>query len=290
MNHLEEIRKNKKYVITFTGGLGAQLISAAGYFYLKSLNIEVYADFSYFNKKPHLAKLGNKGDVTHYAWELDDLGLSKNDFIQHKYSRLNFKPLRNLFTPTKSRLNKLKDINCIEDGEKKIKYGFLGLSNPHIRVKIKVSGEAVSFKKENFGSKPFICAHIRRGDYLNVASYLVPDDDFIVAIESVSKLIKNLLIVSDTPISKDFKSKIVSLNLNYIELISGKPSLAHSLMRLSNILICSNSQFSLTASVLRPQNLLTIYPSMHDAGGNKSPSNIFLSRIRKFQLITGFNF
>jgi hypothetical protein len=75
--------------------------------------------------------------------------------------------------------------------------------------------------------------------------------------------------------------------MNVVTGIGGDPSVGHGLMRLSDILICSNSQYSFSAACLRRKNQLTIIPSKHDSGEDPS-ANEYLSEIRTFQVLTKF--
>jgi len=69
-----------KYVVTFTGGMGNQILSASVYFYLKSIGKDVYADFRYFSLNPHKASPGTTGECSIWPWQLDGFGLSPDSF------------------------------------------------------------------------------------------------------------------------------------------------------------------------------------------------------------------
>ena len=252
-------------IISFTGGYGAQIISAAAYFHLEKINTNnVGAYFGYFSQTPHQAVPGVKNDISHWKWEMHNFGIKVDNFYQ----------------PT---VNEKSEV--VWDGPEKGELGFSGLREPDIASKFIVSSEAVRYKKEMFGAESYACLHIRRGDYLNVASYLVSDEAFLRVTKKITKLVKNLLIVSDTPLNSILIQGLSALNINCVTAIGGEPHLVHGLMRLSDILICSNSQFSLTAAALRDDSSLTLYPSQHD-GEAQSYSNKFLSSIREFQIIT----
>ena len=75
-----ELKKSHLYVITFTGGLGAQIISSAIYFYLKKKNIPVVANLSYFKNK----EISNKANsYSIWNWELDSFNIFMNDFDEN---------------------------------------------------------------------------------------------------------------------------------------------------------------------------------------------------------------
>jgi hypothetical protein len=255
--------------ITFTGGLGAQILSAAAYFFLKSQNEPVRANFEYFDlaaKVSHLQTLGIQvsNKVSLFGWQLDDLGLNQSNF--------------NSIGP---------ETEKILDGPKKGHLAMNGLSKDEIRKLFLIPKRAYELKNELYGEEQFACVHIRRGDYVDVASYLVSDENFFDAIEAVSRLVPKLLILSDSPLSEKLAQRISSLSMNVVTGIGGNPSIGHGLMRLSDILICSNSQYSFSAACLRSKKQLTIIPSKHDSGEDPS-ANEYLSEIRTFQVLTKF--
>ena len=69
-----------KYVVTFTGGMGNQILSASVYFYLKSIGKDVYADFRYFSLTPQKASPGTTGECSIWPWQLDGFGLCPDSF------------------------------------------------------------------------------------------------------------------------------------------------------------------------------------------------------------------
>ncbi len=252
-------------IMTFTGGLGAQLISAAGYFHLQKRNEPVLADFSYFRGAYHEAQPGNRGEISHWKWELDTYGLNFSDFVQRT----------------------TENGNPIWDGLEKAQLGFAGLADPDIQKKFPVPAEMQQERAKLFGEETYACVHIRRGDYLNVASFLIDDDTFFRAIVKIRRLVKNILVVSDTPLSERLTAGLKALDAKVMTAIGGSPAAIHSLMRMSDIFIGSNSQFSMTAAALREPDTLVIYPSQHDATMN-SDANTYLHSIREWQVITRF--
>ena len=70
----------KKVIVTFTGGMGAQILSAAIYFSMKNSGKEVYADLTYFDTPENIAIEGQIGQPSHWAWQLKPFGLLPSDF------------------------------------------------------------------------------------------------------------------------------------------------------------------------------------------------------------------
>jgi hypothetical protein len=107
--------------------------------------------------------------------------------------------------------------------------------------------------------------HIRKGDFVKHASYLINDSSYIDLMRSLENIItKIVFIVSDEKLDIDFKNKI-QLVLHTKDIIfedSGTEIEIHCLMRSAKILVTSNSMFSLSAALLRPKTLLTITPKV----------------------------
>ena len=66
------------FVVRSEGGLGAQIVAASAYFFLKSIGCKVLMDLSYFEHPFREAEIG-KPQVTHWDWKLDYYGLSKSN-------------------------------------------------------------------------------------------------------------------------------------------------------------------------------------------------------------------
>ena len=97
----------------------------------------------------------------------------------------------------------------------------------------------------------YLCIHIRRGDYLNVASHLVEENEYIDLAKSFADLVHQVIIISDSEPSVQFKHNIKThFNNNCSYVIGGNIHVAHALMRKSKYLICSNGQYSLSAALL----------------------------------------
>jgi hypothetical protein len=104
----------------------------------------------------------------------------------------------------------------------------------------------------------FLCVHVRRGDYVNVASHLVADNEFLGIVRKFSGLVSKAVVLSDSPIGPDFRGALASYFAEVSFLDDIDPDAAHRIMRGARILICSNSSFSLTAAALNPKALVVI--------------------------------
>lgn len=230
--------KNLPTVIVFAGGMGAQIIQASVYFSMKKTGHPVYADLSYFDTAARIAVVGKAGELTHWFWQLEPFGLPQSTF------------------ETSSKLNK-KNADILLDGPRMMKLGLKALAQPDIQKIFKeVSDINKVLPKDVSGN--FLCLHVRRGDFVNVASHLVSDGEFISLVRRFSGLINNVVILSDSPIEPDFRGTISSYFKKALFLDNIDPYTSHQIMRSARILICSNSTFSLTAAALNPNALIVV--------------------------------
>lgn len=244
MNILKRFRrspadKNLPTVVVFAGGMGTQIIQAAVYFSMKNAGHPVFADLSYFDTEARMAEVGKAGDLTHWFWQLEQFGLSQSSFDKaHE-------------------LNK-RNADILRDGSRMLELGLKALAQPDIRELFSPhpldAGDILP--EEVMGG--FLCIHIRRGDYVNVASHLIPDGEFISLVRKFSGLINHAVILSDSPIEPDFRNAVSPHFLTASFLDNIDPYSSHRVMRCARILICSNSTFSLTAAALNPNALVVV--------------------------------
>ena len=73
------MQNNHEYfIVRSEGGLGAQIVAASAYFFLKSLGCKVLMDLGYFDLPFREAEIG-KPQVTHWDWKLNYYGLDKSN-------------------------------------------------------------------------------------------------------------------------------------------------------------------------------------------------------------------
>ena len=230
-------RKQKKTIVTFTGGMGAQILSAAIYFSLKNSGKEIYADLTYFDKPPVLATEGAMGQISQWDWQLGPFGLQPHHF------------------EICSRKNTSSE-DIITDGPRKVQLGLSALHDHEIQKHF----EILDIPENLFGLNgvKYICAHIRRGDYINVASHIISDEEFLNVANKFASLCSTLVIVSDSSISLSLKHRFSSQFNTCIFLDNIDSITTHYIMRNASVLICSNSQFSLVAAALNTTSVILI--------------------------------
>jgi hypothetical protein len=249
IKEFKKLDKKKLTIVKFEGGLGAQIFSYSVYRYLKLIKYKTKADLSYFNLKKKIAHIslksanvGNTG-LTHWGYSLNFYGLNKNTF--DVLSNTNKK---------EQYINNTLYFNLV----------FMALSHNKIKAQLPLPKREFFFKSQKYlkfnngislNKYNYICVHIRRGDYLNVSSYIVPDNDFLNISNKFKNIINSIVIISDSILSEKIKKKIKSMYKNYLFLDNEagdetKEFNSHCLMRFAKILICSNSQYSLSAGML----------------------------------------
>lgn len=230
------VERKRGLCVTFTGGLGAQILSAAIYYYYIERGFNVVADFSYFENEHRIATEGEAGELSYWKWELDSYGIHMDSF------KISDNKLNSLY-PT------------LHDGPLKLSLAINALRIGEIRSYYDFSCSdfiSQSYRESVMRGEKYLCVHLRRGDYLNVASHIVSSDGLDTTAVKFSNIINRVLIVSDSKIEDGEFSKIRASYGARVCILDGDndPNLTHSLMRNAAILICSNSQFSLSAGML----------------------------------------
>ena len=107
-------------------------------------------------------------------------------------------------------------------------------------------------EKESVNLENTCSLHLRRGDFVSVASEIVSYEEFINICKKLPKQKENIIVFSDSSKENnlEFYNMLSSLfnKVSWLNNIDNK--VTHQLMRRSSILICSNSQFSITAAYL----------------------------------------
>ena len=254
---------SKPVIVVFAGGMGTQILQAANYFALRTSGHAVWADLSYFDTQARMAQEGEKGKATHWFWQLDQYGLGRDRF--------------ETASP-----DDLRGARLLRDGPEMMRRGLQSLGRPEIR-QFFLPTDAAAFDLPPVASQPFLCIHVRRGDYVNVASHLVSDDEFLELGHKFSGLIENAVLLSDSPFSEEFKARMGQLfcSVNYLDRLD--PYASHWLMRQARILVCSNSTYSLTAAMLNPEALVVM--PKHWFGENDQAIEAPIQDLCRFQIM-----
>jgi hypothetical protein len=257
-------------IVTFTGGLGAQIFSAAIYFYLKNKGQEIYADLEYFKQPSRTAIVGNRGEISHWSYELSEYGMPMEIFLTKKFKKTFFK--RNM--PL-----------VIADGVDKAELAIEALRHSEIKKLFPINLSYVEECCKIAGGEDYLCIHIRRGDYVNVASHLVSDMDFIRLAKSIATSVSTVVVISDSEPSDVVKENLTDLFAHCSYCIGGDPHIAHSIIRQAKYLVCSNSQFSLSAALLNEVGKQVFLPTKW-FGEADANIQVPINKLCSFQLLS----
>jgi hypothetical protein len=266
-NWLQKRKNSAPVLIKFEGGMGNQLLNAALYFYLENSGKKVYADLSYFEKETHVAEVGRKGEISRWPWQLGEFGIMQSQF-------------QILEPPIKLK----KSAVILPDDGNKLQMVLNALKQDEIRKRFKIE-EDIENILPNFQKFNYLCIHIRRGDYVNVASHVVSDEQFIQQARKFSGLISNAVILSDSPISNEMQHTFSSLYTNMHFLDSTDAMTAPKVMRLSRVLICSNSQFSMIGAALNTKALILLPMQWLGKGESNRSSEEILKEYSPFMVM-----
>jgi hypothetical protein len=235
----KDISGIQKVRVVFRGGIGAQIMSAATYWYLQEQGKEVQADMTYFSLLPVDVRPTMVGGLSYWPWNLDFLGISQESFTKSDDSADNY-----------------FEFYTIGDNFQKFELALKALSTQNIKEKFRTGDFQDIIQRclprEFVGQIGYAAVHIRRGDYVNVASHVVEDQTIIAAIDAVAKLIDMCVVISDSPIHSEVreaaqsKFKVVS----FLDSPDFSETDAHVVMQQAKFLVTSNSQYSLTAALL----------------------------------------
>ena len=268
---LFRINKYNSNLVVFEGGLGSQLFSYFQFDYLIRNRGKVEINLEYF----HIADKADNDFTEKRDWALDRYGITKELLKNQatKVSKSSSKiPTNLLGSRDKNYFKKYLDLNLAE------KFPIDEVWRNNFLI------------ENNIGSN-FYAIHIRRGDFLTVASKLISDEEISdLSLKLFTKLPKlPVLIFSDSDIDIKWNSKFKNIGFDNIKLIdrhSCSDLYAHDLLRSAKILIASNSFFSLSAAVLSVEDQLAFIPMEFYSGYRDEPINELINKLSKFSVFS----
>lgn len=250
-------------IITFEGGLGSQMIPFLEMKYLDSEKMPYELNLEYFESALPVNEKRRPWALSHYGIELANLKSRPSSFGQ--VWRKNF---------------------VFED---EIFWEFVKESGSSLFPVLKQSTHSELIKIGASPEIPYSAIHIRRGDYLQLASKLVSNEEIVqFAKKMISVLDDQILLVSDSNIDRELFLQISQLcdsNNRRLFLLDDNsiPDVkVHEILRSANTLLCSNSTFSFTAALLAETGAKAFAPlSFYDPFSWGGASEILNSRYRK---------
>ena len=265
---LLKVKMFDKQTVYFEGGLGSQILSFIIYNERsKSTNKFIPADLEYFKNVD--SDFTEKNGLSMWKWRLDRYGLNITDL-----------PEDNKFKKSIKKYFFVRNSDNVD-----IFYNFRETKSSEYISKLPIDLENVTNYLEKTFASPshnFGIIHIRRGDYLKVASSIMNAEEIIDLILKIKNLIpKNILISSDSLLEKteiDLLNRTLT-EFNYVFISPNESDLlVHDLMRYSKVLIASNSTFSFTAGLLSNKDCLFFFPTKYFGEGETQDSKAWLFR------------
>lgn len=236
------------------GGLGSQIIAYIIYHEKQKKNNDQKCNIAFYNK----SKLDSeREDFTFREWKLDYYGINMSS-LNSQNSKFSIRP------------------NTKTQG--KLLYNFFEELKPQNWLEIfPINNEFINNPNapHNLYDK-YTAIHIRRGDFLKYATHIISDEKFLLLLDKTKNILnEKIYIVSDDNFEDDFKIQLSNiLANNNVEFISsGNDIEIHNILRLSNILITSNSMFSLSAALLQKEGGISIVPEQFYGKNEKSFNN-----------------
>ena len=249
-----------KSLVHIEGGLGSQILGAIAFFNAQdSFGIEVAkCDLSYFSHH-------NRTDL--WEWNL------------HNY-RIGIEDLRKFESRSKLSALKLKK-DFLTDAE--ISQGYWENSRSKYLGLFPINEEQLQdfLRKASDRSNltGYAAIHIRRGDYLQVASKVIGLDEYIGFLEKIKTVLpKPCFIITDSPLAYEDKQRLaqamgVDSEAIFLDGPGHEPFVLHCLMRRADVLVTSNSTFSFSAGLLGKNGQIVFSPLEFHAGKGSEKYN-----------------
>ena len=226
-----------KKLVFFEGGLGSQILGVISFWERQEQYgvAKTRSDTSYFS-------LPNRQGL--WNWELDNYGISLVEL--QRFESAGFKNILRM------KSDFLSDLELNANYWAKVRKKYLDRFQFDTKQVNAFREEIAGLQiKQSYGA-----VHIRRGDYLQVASKVISFAEYLNLLLTLRELIpKDLFVVSDSRLhekEKETLSNCFGKNHNLIFLDDSQldPFLIHCLMREADLLVTSNSTFSFSAALL----------------------------------------
>lgn len=233
-----------KQTIWIDGGLGSQIISYMNFLQKSKENKNINCDVSFFLKSVDDNDFKEK--LTYRSWKLDYFDI---DLLSFKNQKSNFR----------LRPNTKIQGEIMEEFFSKFEKNDSWQDLFPIRVE---TTDLINSKYDVSNSK-YTAIHVRKGDFLKFASLNIHNSEMFKILLSLKNIFnKKIFLVSDSPFDEYYMNTIYEIFDNHIvEFINGGDELEiHALLRGADILITSNSMYSLSAALLQKKEGLAIMP------------------------------
>ncbi len=256
----EDFGWHHKNLTHIEGGLGSQILGV----------------LSFYNQQDRLGEKNAKCDLSYFSHQdragLWDWSLSSYGIHIEELKRFESKSRFNLL---KAKRDFLTEFEISEGYWRKTRAKYL-TRFPIDQEKLQIFLQEVSntANLENYGT-----IHIRRGDYLQVASKVIGLNDYLQFLKTINIALPTpSFIISDSPLTlaeKQQLAKAVGIQCQAIFLDGPgyDPFVLHSLMRTARLLVTSNSTYSFSAGLLGRQGQVVFSPVEFHAGKGSEKYN-----------------
>jgi len=249
-----------KRLIHIEGGLGSQILGAIAFFNAQDKFGTKIAkcDLSYFGHH-------NRTDL--WEWNLHNFGIGIEDLRKFESrSKLNLLRVKKDF---------LTDLEISQRYWRNSRAKYLSRFPVDVQqLQIFFQNVSQESNLENYGA-----IHIRRGDYLQVASRVIKSDEYIHFLDGIKTALPNILfIITDSLLTIEEKQELsqaigVDRRAIFLDGPSHDPFVLHCLMRRAHLLITSNSTFSFSAGLLGKEGQVVFSPLEYHAGKGSEKYN-----------------
>lgn len=267
--------------VFFEGGLGSQILSMIQLMNLsRGTNVEVAANCDYFERNEVFT---HDNGLTHWKWALDRYGIHREELVLKFKAKASRRREQLRLSP--SEFSEFICNNSLFRVDDEIKSNFPITTLAEDRSIAFFEGRTVT---------AYAVIHIRKGDYLKVASKIVKVDEVVSFLDTVRAFMpKEVIVISDgefthqeissfewvLPSESGFQLRFYGSESKFDEY------LCHDLMRLADFLVTSNSTFSFTAGILsEKKNSSIFFPTEFYAHG--SNLNLVFQKSSTFSLIS----
>jgi hypothetical protein len=256
----KRLNLHHKDLIHIEGGLGSQILGAIVFWNLQEIlgTDKAKCDLTYFSEEAQRNGL--------WPYQLERFNISISEF--KKFER---KGKKNLLKAKKDFLSN-GELTSNYWEESRVKHGSKFPFNSNVIESYFRELIEIDFEEH------FAAIHIRRGDYLKVASKIIQFDEYTTLIESINKLLPNqVVVISDSEVGHEDKIKIQSSLEDHKVMFLDSPGIdpfnVHCLLREASVLVTSNSTYSFSAGLLGRPGQVVFSPMQFHSGESSEKYN-----------------
>jgi hypothetical protein len=249
--------KNLTYI---EGGLGSQILGVISFYSQQDMygKKKAKCDLSYFD-------YNDRADL--WKWNLDKYGIDLDEFKGFEF--------RSKLHLLKGKKDFLTDVEISQGYWRNSRAKYLNrFPLDELQLQIFLQKVVKKSNREDYGA-----IHIRRGDYLQVASKVIGLDEYIQFLEKIKTILPNLFfVITDSALtSVEKQGLLVAIGSDReVVFLDGPlhdPFILHCLMRTAHLLVTSNSTFSFSAGLLGKQGQVVFSPLEFHAGKGSEKYN-----------------